>query len=601
MALLSRASLRLPCSSEFAPSQRNHELRGPALPASWLTSSPCQSSGLDQRDSANALWDQQQRRSELLASVLELRRRSAAAKARLSSLQNQATGCQAGLSDGQARHAAQVLTAVDRQAAVRSDLEKLKADAAPDERKWNLLSKGVAAKELECQRQQQRIGELAAAWQLKEAEAEAKTKLCKILAEAEQTMAEKLNAFAAMAADAVPAFRTLHNCYLNLKGNIRVFCRLRPARPEEVGAKFELDDHSITFHSVVQKNVTGLVDQSSSWDFSFDQVFAPESSQEQVFEEIVPLVQSALDGYKVAIFAYGQTGGGKTYTMDGPQGPQEENTRGEHAGIIPRTVDLIFQELEELIAKGWHFDLAATLLEVYNEAVYDLLSVKGSSAGSLSERRAPEAATGTDPRHSADMFTSQTVKSAAAVHLLLRRAARERRTASTLCNDRSSRSHAIFQLSLRGRRAESEEVSGLLSLVDLAGSERVEKSGASGERLKEAQYINRSLSALGDVVEALAKKGQKADPRHHVPYRNSRLTMLLKESLGGDSKALMFVNISPCQHHLAETLSSLRFASKVHACNVGVAKRTCETKVKRPKASLDLSDWHVSPEHIEDP
>merc|ERR1719247_3532369 len=229
------------------------------------------------------------------------------------------------------------------------------------------------------------------------------------------------------------------------------------------------------------------------------------------------------------------------------------------------------------------------MLEVYNETVNDLLALKSgastprereepktprAASQSREEAKTPRAASSTHEAFS-EQYRHVRVENAAAVHHFLNRAARERHVAATACNDRSSRSHAVFQLALSGRCDSGaggvQEVEGVLSLVDLAGSERVEKSQATGERLKEAQYINRSLSALGDVVEALAKRGPNGSK--HVPYRNSKLTMLLKESLGGDAKALMFANISMCNEHLGETISSLRFASKVHACNVGVAKR----------------------------
>ena len=137
------------------------------------------------------------------------------------------------------------------------------------------------------------------------------------------------------------------------------------------------------------------------------------------------MVQSALDGYKVAIFAYGQTGGGKTYTME-----------GDRDGVIPRAVDLIFREVDELREKGWHFSIKMSCLEVYNEIIYDLLAPKGQEA--------VRTAFGTDARPVKD-FTSRGVHDALAVHRLLLKAKRERHTASTACNDRSSRSHAIFQ------------------------------------------------------------------------------------------------------------------------------------------------------------
>jgi len=369
--------------------------------------------------------------------------------------------------------------------------------------------------------------------------------------------------------------RQLHNTYLSLKGNIRVFCRLRPQLRSELEGeplKVELqEDGQMTVRSELKKNITGERDISSSWGFDFDQIFAQDATQAGIFEEIALLVQSALDGYRVAIFAYGQTGSGKTHTMEGLQGS------AEGAGIIPRTVDLIFSEMREMKERGWSFQVHVTMIEVYNETIIDLLAPKCGASGAVTPRDREGAVVRDACSHEGlgEQYRQVTVDSAASVHHFISRASRERHVAATACNDRSSRSHAVFQLKLVGKcdsGAEGgREVDGLLSLVDLAGSERVEKSQATGDRLREAQNINRSLSALGDVVEALARRGPSGSK--HVPYRNSKLTMLLKESLGGESKALMFVNVSMCLDHLGETLSSLRFASKVHACNVGVAKR----------------------------
>jgi len=363
--------------------------------------------------------------------------------------------------------------------------------------------------------------------------------------------------------------RKLHNEYLSMKGNIRVFCRLRPRLSVETAeaSDMRVDESSnvVSIRSELQKSVTGLSEHTNSWDFEFDHVFDASASQESIFDEIALLVQSAVDGYKVAIFAYGQTGSGKTYTMEGaPTAPATpaalSRAVGKGAGMIPRAVDLVFEEVSKMRLLGWSFEVQVTLVEVYNEAVCDLLP------GSGAERRPTEGRT--------DEGRRVVVKDAVAVHNLLRRATRERHTAATASNDRSSRSHMIFQLSLLGScevDGHARELEGLLSFVDLAGSERVEKSGVMGERLREAQHINKSLSALGDVVEALARRGRGASC--HVPYRNSRLTTLLKDSLGGDSKALMIVNVSPLLEQQSETVSSLRFAAKVHACTVGSAKR----------------------------
>mmetsp|Transcript_62649 Transcript_62649/g.149484 ORF Transcript_62649/g.149484 Transcript_62649/m.149484 type:complete len:570 (-) Transcript_62649:107-1816(-) len=514
---------------------------------------------------ANALWDQKQRIEALMEELLPKRLRAKELRRALSEVEQRSAARAAELNSQKEESELQMFKLHEGSAEISSQLAALSAQLLAEEETHRRLQVGVQAKESSQSHDRQTIQALVDA----KAAAEA-------TAESQRLRAVELCASAAAARDAagcrgevlaqnVPRARALHNGLMNLKGNVRVFCRVRPALPWEQGEQEQvdcLDEQRLTVRSEVMKSVTGLSEQRTTWDFNFDHVFAPRSSQAEVFEELAMLVQSALDGYRVAIFAYGQTGGGKTHTMDGP--PEDREGSVESRGVIPRTVDLIFQEVEDLCAKGWQFDVSATLLEVYNEAVYDILA----------PRKDQRAACGTDSRQAVEQFVTRKVTDAAAVHRLLAKAAQERHVAATACNDRSSRSHAVFQLALNGQRWEEdrqETVSGLLSLVDLAGSERVEKSQATGERLKEARFINRSLSALGDVIEALSRRG--SDGTGHVPYRNSRLTMLLKSSLSGDSKALMFVNVSPCLCHLNETLASLRFAAKVHDCNVGVARR----------------------------
>eukprot|EP00434_Breviolum_minutum_P029684 symbB.v1.2.026241.t1/scaffold2606.1/size138328/5 len=416
------------------------------------------------------------------------------------------------------------------EASLTAELHQLLQTLRPEDDLASSLSAGLAAKESALLEDRQSLQDLRQAKVSMEEQNQSKQQWFSTLEQRRSVERHQQQERQQVLEENVPRARQLHNSYLNLKGTTVV-----------VVVVFH-DEQKITLQSEMLKSVTGLNEHCNSYDFNFDHIFGPQASQVEIFEELALLVQS-------------------TYTMDGDRSASD--SLANSAGVIPRTVELIFQEVKELRNKGWDFEITCTLLEVYNDSVFDVLARDGSK-----ERGA--GAHGTDSRQAVDHFTAQRVNDAAAVHRLLAKAARERHTAATRCNDRSSRSHAVFQLALEGTQAVGQgRCHGLLSLVDLAGSERVVTSNVQGERLKEAQYINRSLSALGDVVEALKRKR----PGGHIPYRNSRLTMLLKDSLGGDAKALMFVNVSMCLGHLPETLSSLRFASKVHACEVGLPSR----------------------------
>eukprot|EP00992_Anisonema_acinus_P013968 TRINITY_DN9034_c0_g1_i1.p1 TRINITY_DN9034_c0_g1~~TRINITY_DN9034_c0_g1_i1.p1 ORF type:complete len:572 (+),score=98.65 TRINITY_DN9034_c0_g1_i1:60-1775(+) len=371
------------------------------------------------------------------------------------------------------------------------------------------------------------------------------------------------------------ARKLLHNTIQELKGNIRVFARVRGPDALE-GSPFsfpdELDGKSLQISGPPTANYMGT-EASKSFAFTFDKVFAPGATQPEVFEDISQLVQSALDGYRVCVFAYGQTGSGKTYTMEGPPGCSNEN-----GGVIPRAVHQIVTEAKCMDDQGWAFTLEATFVEIYKEEIRDLLAEGGTydrrpgvsaSGATTFESSAPkhEIKHGPDGTTITNVTTAE-VTDTEGVFRLLRTAARNRQTAATNSNERSSRSHSVFTLRIHGsNRNSQQQTKGVLNLIDLAGSERLNASGAVGDRLKETQNINKSLSTLGDVIYALGAK------KSHIPYRNSKLTYLLQNCLGGDSKTLMFVNLSPAESHLSETLCSLRFAAKVNACEIGTAKR----------------------------
>ena len=305
--------------------------------------------------------------------------------------------------------------------------------------------------------------------------------------------------------------RKLHNQVQELKGNIRVFCRVRPSLdsdPVNETARIRFPDDQGDSKEV---EILGPEERSSLGNittkknaFTFDRIFTPTSNNAEVFEEISQLVQSALDGYNVCIFCYGQTGAGKTHTMSSED------------GMIPRAVRQIYNTAQALEEKGWHYSMEGSFVEVYNENINDLLG----KADELDKKKH-------EIRH--DMQKCKTtitdintvnLDSPSQVDTILHRAAANRSVAATKANERSSRSHSVFILKLVGENhITGEKSEGTLNLVDLAGSERLSHSCSTGERLKETQNINKSLSCLGDVIGALGQ-GKEGG---HVPYRNSKV------------------------------------------------------------------------------
>lgn len=375
------------------------------------------------------------------------------------------------------------------------------------------------------------------------------------------------------------ARRNLHNQLQDLKGNIRVYCRVRPQLATEANAtpvtvEYPDEDEECQRLQIAVPSVGGIPsldnpDVSSKnkiYSFKFDRVFNPQVTNETVFEEVSQLVQSALDGYNVCIFAYGQTGSGKTFTMSSPTN-----------GIIPLAIQQIFATTAELAETGWKYELHGEFLEIYNEKIIDLLGKSSSiedqvkninNYGSNKEKGKYEIRH--DPvKRSTKVLGLTTVRldSSTQAVRLLQRAARNRSVAATQANERSSRSHSVFVLRLSGNNTVTgKHHEGVLNLIDLAGSERLTNSQAAGDRLRETQAINKSLSSLGDVIVALGlNSGNSITSNNggHIPYRNSKLTYLLQYSLSGNSKTLMLVNVSPLQQHANETINSLRFATKV--------------------------------------
>nr|XP_042087648.1 kinesin-like protein KIFC3 isoform X2 [Ovis aries] len=354
-----------------------------------------------------------------------------------------------------------------------------------------------------------------------------------------------------------------HNELVRLKGNIRVIARVRPVTkedgegPEATNAvTFDPDDDSIIH----------LLHKGKPVSFELDKVFSSQASQQDVFQEVQALITSCIDGFNVCIFAYGQTGAGKTYTMEGTP---------ENPGINQRALRLLFSEVQEK-ASDWEYTITVSAAEIYNEALRDLLGQEPQEK--LEIRLCPD---GSGQLYVPGLTEFQ-VQSVEDINKVFEFGHTNRTTEFTNLNEHSSRSHALLIVTVRGVDCSTGlRTTGKLNLVDLAGSERVGKSGAEGSRLREAQHINKSLSALGDVIAALRSR------QGHVPFRNSKLTYLLQDSLSGDSKTLMVVQVSPVEKNTSETLYSLKFAERVRSVELGPGSRRTE-----------LGSWS-SQEHLE--
>ncbi|KAJ0241049.1 Kinesin-like protein KIN-14Q [Hirschfeldia incana] len=346
--------------------------------------------------------------------------------------------------------------------------------------------------------------------------------------------------------------KELYNKILELKGNIRVFCRCRPLNFEEIEAGVSM---GIDVESTKNGEVIVMSNGFPKKSFKFDSVFGPNASQADVFEDTAPFATSVIDGYNVCIFAYGQTGTGKTFTMEGTP---------DNRGVNYRTLKNLFEIMKER-ENRYSYEISVSVLEVYNEQIRDLLVPATQNASAAKRFEIRQVSEG---NHHVPGLVEARVTSIEEVWDVLKTGSNARAVGKTTANEHSSRSHCIHCVMVKGENLLNGECTkSKLWLVDLAGSERVAKTEVQGERLKETQNINKSLSALGDVIYALANKSS------HIPFRNSKLTHLLQDSLGGDSKTLMFVQISPNEKDNSETLCSLNFASRVRGIELGPAKK----------------------------
>lgn len=335
----------------------------------------------------------------------------------------------------------------------------------------------------------------------------------------------------------------------DLSVNVKVAVRARPLNPREKEQNSQ----------VILKMIDGKLCQitkpgdAKPQEFTFDHAYDMDTTTEKVYEDLgVPILQRALEGYNATIFAYGQTGSGKTFNMMG-----NVINGGNITGIIPKMNDSLFEHIEHNKTK-MQFLVSVSYLEIYQEVIHDLLN---PSDKKLNIRENP--ATGIYVEGLAEIV----VRSVEEIHALMEQGNKIRNVAATNMNQTSSRSHSVFTLKvLQKPMDENDGTKGLASkinLVDLAGSERANQTGATGERLKEGAAINKSLTMLGNVINALAEQGKKKGAAAtHIPYRDSKLTRLLQESLGGNAITVMLAALSPASINYEETLSTIIYANR---------------------------------------
>mmetsp|Transcript_68544 Transcript_68544/g.108050 ORF Transcript_68544/g.108050 Transcript_68544/m.108050 type:complete len:1004 (-) Transcript_68544:36-3047(-) len=362
-----------------------------------------------------------------------------------------------------------------------------------------------------------------------------------------------------------PKGKKLHNDVQDIKGALRVFCRVRPLNKRELAM-----NDTIVVEMADQFTVSVAKDPKKTGDsiecFSYDSIFVATQTQEDVFEECKGLIESCFDGYNVTIFTYGQTGAGKTWTLYGiPEQP----------GVSPRTCESVFEVAENLKEK-LDIQVSASMIELYNSNVRDLLAnEKPPPKLEIKNEKMKDGSIGV-------RLDSVTVDCTSVADLTkaVEKGFGNRKVTATAMNADSSRSHLMFMIFVKVKeKAESgRERSGKITIVDLAGSERLAKSQVTGDAQKEAIEINKSLTALGDVMMAVSKKEKM------IPYRNHKLTQLMQDSLGGTAKTLMFVNISPASNNADETICALKYASRARAIENDTSGGDGAKKKSVPKA-----------------
>ncbi|KZO95289.1 kinesin heavy chain [Calocera viscosa TUFC12733] len=358
-----------------------------------------------------------------------------------------------------------------------------------------------------------------------------------------------------------------------MSNNIKVVCRFRPQNSLEIKEGGEVvvgfDDSLATVSLRSQAGLSGPEKDG----FTFDRVFAMGTRQHEVFDYGVKgIVQDVINGYNGTIFAYGQTGSGKTFTMMGANIDSDDLK-----GIIPRIAEQIFTAIQEA-PQNIEFMVKCSYMEIYLERIRDLLAPQNDNLQIHEEKNKGVYVKG---------LVEEYATSPDAIYELLRQGGLARMVAATNMNAESSRSHSIFLVIINQKNLDTgAQKSGSLYLVDLAGSEKIGKTGATGQTLEEAKKINKSLSALGMVINALTD-GKST----HIPYRDSKLTRILQESLGGNSRTTLIINCSPSSYNEAETLSTLRFGMRAktikNKARVNAELSPAELKLLLKKAQTD--------------
>lgn len=338
--------------------------------------------------------------------------------------------------------------------------------------------------------------------------------------------------------------RKLHNIVEDSKGKMRIFLRCRPLSKKEVEKGFS---NVITYPSSSKLKIFD-VRRKVFKEFGFSRVFQPSNTQEEVYKDTKDLIQSAIDGYNVGLFAYGQTGSGKTWTISG------DCSNEETIGIIPRAIKDIFR-ISNKRQKMYSYKIESYVLELYLDKLYDLYCSKKEMNLKKDKLQIKKNSKG-------HVVVTNTIKKQAnssdELFEQYEKALKNRHTRATEMNDSSSRSHLVFTITIKSINKSTKDVTyGKITFVDLAGSERLSKTAITDpEGIKEANAINKSLSALGNVINALSIK------KKFIPYRDSLLTLMLSDSLGGNAKTLMFVNVSPADNNSEESINSIVYGQR---------------------------------------